>query len=74
MKYLLISLIPLLLAGCNPRIVYVDRPVEVLVPQRCQATPPVKPKSQDNGAMNLDVIDKYINDLEDFVIACTKGK
>ena len=76
MKFLVISIFSLsmilFLTGCAGKTVYVDRPVEVKVPVKCQVQKPERPDLKKDTNMSEIMIDLkgYILKLEAALDSC----
>lgn len=64
MKKLILALVLLVFSGCSTKTVYVDRPVEVLVPVEKTIVPPERYVKGSNRAETLLNILKYKDKLE----------
>jgi len=70
MKILIVLLTSLLLfSGCSTKTIYVDRPVEVLVPGECKLVPPERAVKGANRAESLLSILRHRDKLEAIVEA-----
>lgn len=69
MKLLLISLV-LVFSGCVQKEFYIDRPVEVYIPVKCQVPTPEKPRAGFNDADSLEAIRTYLINMENALKAC----
>lgn len=70
MKILIVLLTSLLVfSGCTTKTVYVDRPVEVLVPSECKLVAPERAIKGSNRAESLLNILKHRDKLEGIVEA-----
>ena len=76
MKFLIISILSLSMilffTGCAGKTVYVDRPVEVKVPVKCQVQKPERPDLKKDTNMSEVMIDLkgYILKLEAAIDSC----
>ena len=67
---LLIIMVLFIVTGCSTKTVYVDRPVEVKIPVKCQAPIVEKPKPGANMSESMLNIKAYILKLEAALEVC----
>jgi len=60
----------LIFTGCSTKTVYVDRPVEVKIPVKCQVPNIEKPKKGNNMSESMLNIKEYILKLEAALDTC----
>lgn len=70
MKLLIGSLLIIFISGCGTKTIYVDRPVEVKVPVKCQVPDIENPKSGNNMSESMLNIKEYILKLEAALDSC----
>jgi len=68
--FFIIILISIMILGCSTKTVYVEKPVEVLVPVKCKIIQPEKPKPGINMSESILNIKEYIFQLEAALETC----
>jgi len=69
-KYFIMTVLVIGLSGCAGKTVYVDRPVEVKIPVKCQVPVIEKPKPGVNMSESMLNIKGYILKLEAALEVC----
>ena len=67
---MIILLIGSLLTGCTTKIEYVDRPVEVKVPQKCIVPKVTAELNKETYTEKIQALEIYIYELEEAIKVC----